>query len=180
VTDSAPAVAERAAELRRAFDRTFAEPPVGPREDFEALLGLRAGGERILVRLGEIRALLPEPTLVPLPSRAPGLLGIAGLRGAVVPVYGLGALLGQAPATERSPWILLVGAEAPLGLAFEELGAYLRAPRSQIFAAAGDACRPHVAEVARVGDVLCGIVDVRSVMRALEKRIGVRDAMKEI
>ena len=169
----------RAAELRRAFDQTFAEPARAVIEDVENLLGLHVGQDEYAVRLGEIRGLLPEQNIVPVPSPVPELLGIIGLRGSIVPVYSLGALLGYGPAPRLSPWIILVGTDAPVGMAFDEFQGHLRVTRSQIVAKGDDASRSHVRETVRVADTLRGIISIRSVVLALTARLGVIGTIKE-
>lgn len=166
---------ERAAALARAFDRSFAEPAratAGASEAVEDLLSLRAGADTYLVRLGELKGLLAKPTVVPLPSPVPELLGLAGLRGALVPVYRLAGLLGQPGAGGPPAWMLLVEADGLVGLAFDELRGYVRRERRDLTGpptTGGDGADA-VRQAARVGDALQPLIDVPALVARLKRR----------
>jgi len=121
--------------LRRAFDQSFRAPPPGEEEETEDLLQLRIGGQALAVRLSEIAGLIQGRTPVPLPAAAPGLLGLAGIRGALWPVFDLAVLLGEPPAQDPR-WLLLCGAGAPVALAFSLFEGHLRLARSVVNGAA--------------------------------------------
>ena len=55
--------------------------------------------------------------LAPYPAAAPGLLGLAGHQGQVLPLYDLQALIGRGPAGDVRWWA--IARAAPLALAFE-------------------------------------------------------------
>lgn len=159
-----------ARELRRAFDQTFAGAArAGGGEDSVSLLALRVAGDTFAVRIGEVAGLVPRQRIVPLPGPVPELLGIAGLRGGLVPVYGLGALLGYRAGGDPPPWTILVGPEL-IGLAFEAFEGYLRVARSEIATSGDPEARPHVSESARIAGRPCGIIDLRSVRGAVEEK----------
>src|SRR5215218_10100104 len=84
----------RAAELREAFDRSFAQLATSEADVVESLLGIRIGTDPYGLRLGELSGLFADKKITRLPSPVSELLGIAGFRGAVLPVYDLGMLLG--------------------------------------------------------------------------------------
>lgn len=171
---------KRAAELRREFDRAFAEPPRpdggNERED---LLALRAGADACVVRLSEIRGLLARPTIVSLPGPLPELLGLAGLRGALVPVYSLAALQGQATPRDAPGWMILVEADGLVGLAFEELLEYVRLERAEIAALPRTMPGPELRQVARVGEALRPLIDVPSLVAGLRQRVSAVGAHKQ-
>ena len=169
----------RAAELRRAFDRAFAEPTrTQADETTEAVLALRAGADACVVRLSEMRGLLARPTVVAVPGPLPELLGLAGLRGALIPVYSLAALQGQVASGEPPAWMLLVDAGGLVGLAFEELLGYVRLERREIatLPRAGEAGG---SQAARVGDVLRPLIDVPSLVASLKRRVGAVGAHRQ-
>ncbi|HEY4186517.1 MAG TPA: chemotaxis protein CheW [Polyangia bacterium] len=173
---------ERAAELAREFDHSFAEPLRVAVRDVENLLALRAGKDDCLVRLSETRGLVEKPTIVHLPSRSAELLGIAGVRGSLVPVYSLAALVGQVAPTDPPPWLLLVESDGLIGFAFEELAGYVRLDRHEIATLPPDDPRragASVAEAARVGEALRGIIGIPSLVAALKQRAGEIGARKE-
>ncbi len=85
----------RAAELRRAFDETFAAPPQTHDAALEQMLAITIQGERYAIRVSGISGLaVPKGKVLPVPSSVPELLGLTGIRGTVVPVFSLAWLLG--------------------------------------------------------------------------------------
>lgn len=173
--------AARAAELRRAFDGAFARPVRPDRGDArEDVLMLRAGADVAVVRLSQMQGLLARPNIVAVPGPQPELLGIAVLRGALVPVYSLAALQGQ-PSPEGAPsWMLLVKADGLVGLAFEEMLGYARLDQDEITALPKtDGATTVAAQTARVGDALRPLIDVPSLVEALKQRAGVVGAHRQ-
>lgn len=121
---------DRAAELRRAFDRSFAVRTRFDATPIEDFLAIRIASESYAIRCSEISGLIADKKITRVPSRAATLLGIGAFRGAVMPVYSLAALLGHAmPATPR--WIV-IAAGPPVALAFELLDGNFRISRAEI------------------------------------------------
>ena len=160
----------RAAELRRAFDQAFSEPPVGGVGEMENLLALRSGGDAYAVRLAEISAFFTDRTTVHLPSPVPEFLGVAGLRNDVVPVYGLRGLLGHAMGGEPPRWLIVARATHPVAFAFEQFDGYLRVPPSAVFESRDRPASTHVPASVRLGDGLRGVVSIASLIRTIEDR----------
>lgn len=169
----------RALELRRAFDQTFAEPARAVEEDPLHLLAIQVGGDAYALRLDEIAGLFVGRTVVSLPSPRREFLGLAGLRGDIVPVYSLGGLLGYPAASDPPRFVILARTEHTLGLAFDEFVGYLRIPRSAVLPSRGKAARAHVPEAARLAQGLRGVVSLRSIAQTLQNGIGVVDPIKE-
>jgi purine-binding chemotaxis protein CheW len=164
---------ERAAALRRAFDEAFASPAGGARAEVEDFLAIRVAGEAYAFRLAGIAGLYADRPIVPLPEAASELLGIAGLRGSLVAVYDLRALLG-APRGETPRWIALAASERTVGLAFDELEGFLHLAPADL-TAPGNTPGRHVQAVASAGGTLRSIVDVAAVVetiRGLARRDG--------
>jgi len=124
------AVAGRAVELRRAFDRTFAEPVRFDATLKEDLLAVRIDTRAFAIRLSEISGLFADKKITPVPGGHAALRGIAGFRGTIVPVYDLQILLGHS-STSTPRW-LVIAAAAPVALAFEAFEGQLRVPRDAI------------------------------------------------
>ncbi len=165
--------ASRAAELRREFDRTFLAPPREEGEEREDLLAVRLAGDPYAFRVREIAGLEVCRRVVPLPRRVAGLCGLAGLRGGLVPVYDLGALLGYPEAGETPRWLILCGRPDPVGLGVAELDGYLRVPRSALHRADGrDGGRVHLREVVRDGGVTRGMIGVPALLETINGRAG--------
>lgn len=156
-----------AEELRRRFDAAFAERPAEGRDEVVALLALRVGGEPVAIRVLETGGLVPARRIVPVPSRRPELLGISGLRGAVVPVYGLARLLGRGEEAEPR-WIVLAGGEERVGLAVAAFERHLVVPARDLRPAehATDP-RAHVREILHAAGAPRPVLSVPSLLRAI-------------
>ncbi|HYM71932.1 MAG TPA: chemotaxis protein CheW [Stellaceae bacterium] len=165
-----PRAADLAATLRGAFDRSFAEahpPDPPPSED---LLAIRVGTEPYALRLSEIAGLFADRKITPLPRRASALLGIAGFRGAIVPVYDLHVLLGDTPA-ETARW-LAMAAEAPVAFAFAAQEGHLRIPCAAIVPHRGDEpTHQNIRDFARTPDGVRPIVHLSSVIGAVRRQL---------
>ena len=163
-----------ASDLRKAFDRVFAEPPPPEAEAAADYLGIRIGGAPYAVALSEIGAVFADRKIAPLPSSAGELLGVAGVRGDIVPIFSLGALLGQG-GDDKPRWLVLArGARA--GFAFDALDGHLRIPLAAIAPAVSS--RGFVEANAVIGKQARPIVSVAALMEHLEHRAG-QSAAKE-
>ena len=162
-------LAQRAAELRRNFDRSFAVPPRSRQAASLDLLAIRLGGEPYALHLAAVSGLFAGKKFTRLPQAAPEFLGIAGFRGSVVPVYDLRVLL--ACASGAPPRWLVVASGTPVALAFDGFDGHLRLPREGIARQErSDAARPHVRELARVAGLSRPIVDLASILEAIRER----------
>jgi CheW-like domain len=112
--------AARAALLRAEFDRGFGAAPTLAVEGGAAFLAIRIGGDPFALRLGDLLGVHVDRKVVPLPSAAPTLMGIASFRGVLTPVHDLRLLLGY-PARTAARWLVRVAGRTPVGLAFEAL-----------------------------------------------------------
>jgi len=101
--------AGRAAAFREEFDHAFAGPLNIGKRNFEAWICFRSGGEKLAVRTGQIAGVARRKRIQPIPTVAPGLLGITALGGVLFPVYDLGPLLGLPVAAGTDGWFLLAG-----------------------------------------------------------------------
>ena len=75
-----PAVESKAAELRQAFDLSFALPPPQELVEVEDLLTIRVAGDPYAIRLRDIAGMVAGRKVVPVPAVTPDLLGLAGSR----------------------------------------------------------------------------------------------------
>jgi chemotaxis signal transduction protein len=155
--------------LRLSFDEAFAAPPREAGEPPERLLVLRVGGEPMFARLDGIDAVERLPRVVPLPGAPAELRGVAGLRGRLVPVYDLAVLLGGVRAGQPA-WLVLSGAEDPIGLAADGFDGQVEVPRTDLLAVPSGQARPHVSEYARLGGDLRGVIDLRSLAAGIRTR----------
>jgi purine-binding chemotaxis protein CheW len=156
-------LADRAAALRARFDRSFAEPPRGAAAATEDLLAIRLGGAPYALRLAELAGLFADRKVAPLPSAVRELLGVAGFRGAIVPVYDLRLLLG-CTATAPPRW-LVIAAQLPVGFGFDVLEGHLRVSADAIATGDGGGALVHTPEPR-------SIVALAAVLAAIARRAG--------
>jgi purine-binding chemotaxis protein CheW len=159
-------LAGRARALRSAFDRSFAEVARTQGEAFEELLTIRVAGDPYALRLAECAGLFVDRKITPLPTTAPGLLGLAGFRAALVPVYDLRALLGY-PKCDAPRWMVSVERGSVVGLAFEGFAAHERVERDALVAHGAPAQR-HVDRVARLPGGARPVLHLGSVLDVVE------------
>lgn len=160
----------KVAEMRRAFDESFAAPQRDDEQSVEHMLAVEVAGDRFAVRVADISGLtIAKGTILRVPSRAPELLGITGIRGVVVPVFSLAALLGISPAAGHPRWLVLCGGrQAPIALAIERVEGHLDIPVRQIFACEAERAHRYVNETARDGSVLRGVIDISQLVEHIK------------
>lgn len=170
MTKSAAPASGTAAELRQSFDRSFAVPSTTEIVELEDLLAIGVGNEPFAVRLVDVAGVFADKRITSLPSPVPELVGLAGFRGSVVPVYDLSALLGY-PRREATRWLLLVTTPAgPIALAFDRFDGHVRVSPDAIASGAAGERSGHVREVARAEGGARPIVHVKSVVEAIARR----------
>ncbi|HZP41987.1 MAG TPA: chemotaxis protein CheW [Candidatus Binatia bacterium] len=163
---------ERLAELRRSFDEAFARPPAEASAAVEDLLFIRVGGDPYAVRLRELTGLAPAGRIAPVPGPTPELLGLATVRGALVPTYDLTALLGYPRERDAPAWLLLCdGDKGRVALGVVHLERHGRIPAADVTTADDAARREHVSALVRSPAESAGVVDVRSLIAAIARRL---------
>jgi purine-binding chemotaxis protein CheW len=119
--------------------------------------------------VADARGLFKDRAIVPVPSPLPELLGLAGFRGSVVPVYDLRLLLGH-PQSEPPRWLVLAAGPEVVALAFEGFEGQLRVAREDVVGIGPDGAPGDVAQAVRARGVLRRLVDVPSLVEALKGR----------
>lgn len=159
-------------KLREAFDRGFAVPSTRPPADLHAVLTVRVAGVGYAIRSAEIAGIVTDRKIVPLPSPQPALLGLAGLRASLVPVYSLAVLLGQAADQDPPRWLALGRPSGgQVGFAFEELEGHAHLTSSS-FQAAGEGAGRHVRQVARFAGSARPVLSLDSMIEAIRGPAG--------
>ena len=155
-------------ELRDGFDSSFTRPPPPRQEPGDALLRLRVGGAPLAVRLGHLSGLHLMPRLVRLPGAPASVLGLAGLRGQLIAVHDLSALLGL-QSGEPARWLLLAGGARRVGLAAAGFEGQLRATSEQLRSGGGaSAAHPLLSSSVLLPDAPpLPVLDVDSLVRKL-------------
>jgi chemotaxis signal transduction protein len=161
-------------QLRSAFDETFAMPP-GSREDHESVLQIRVGSEVFAIRTSHIAGLVKSRKIVPFPSRIMELLGMAALRGSVIPVFDLAALLGIPRGGSGPLWLILLPGDTPIGLAFEAF----EGRQVPEWLADEQSARQHVRQLVRIGSAVRGVLDIPRLAEDIRRRAGITEPAKE-
>jgi chemotaxis signal transduction protein len=152
-------VKARAADLRREFDQGFAAAVAAALRNEVNLLAISLAEMPYALNLADIGSVYANKKITPIPAKAPGLLGIAGFRGVILPVYDLSVMLGL-PRIERPRWFAVV-AKADLVVAFETFDGYLRVPAQDVIANdAREGGREHVSHLLKSADGIRAVIDL--------------------
>jgi chemotaxis signal transduction protein len=166
MTDSPSGLVERVAELRSAFDRAFAVPPRADAGIKQDLLAIRVGPEPCAIRLSEVGGLFVDRRITRIPTTEAALIGIAGFRGAIVPVYSLRAVLGHS-GTEPTRWLVIATA-APVALAFDLFEGHMRVPADAVLPQQPNAqMRSLAPDFVRGADAVRPVLHLPSIIAAL-------------
>jgi len=167
-------LSDNALKLREAFDRSFTEPPPGEGAPSVDFLAVRVSGKSYAIELAEVAALVSDKQIKPLPSMRPELLGVANLRGEIVPVYGLGALLKE-PADDRPRWIAVAQHSQALAFAFDAFEGHLREPAERIAQAQSGPRARHIG-ASLSGNETRPVISLRSLIEDVESNSRASDA----
>jgi chemotaxis signal transduction protein len=164
--ETASKMAQRAAELRRAFDHSFANPPSAEEAVKQDLLAIRVAGQHFALRLSDISGLYTDKKITPVPGAAQFLLGMAGFRGAIAPIYDLQRFLGY-PAGPAPRW-LVVAAAAPVGFAFAAFDGRLRIAAAAVMPQQQHDKEGLTSGVINTDGVLRPIVEISRVLKVIQ------------
>lgn len=181
-------------EMRRRFDAVFAAPPAPRAAAIASFLGLRIGGDGFVLRIQAMSGLAAARTIVPLPGAAPAMLGLAGIRGLVVPVFSLSALMGYGSQPPR--WFALCAGQGgdTIAFSFSDFDGYMEAlvsdvraddsieprePREHRSARRPSSNRELVREVVRAQGELRGVIDLSLLVKAAYETVPAAGPMKE-
>lgn len=89
-------------------------------DDTRQRLTVRAGGARVAMAAAGVAEVIRTPRVTRVPHGPPGLLGVTHLRGLVLPVVSLGALLGDDRHTD-SKRVVVLRRDPPIGLAVDAI-----------------------------------------------------------
>jgi chemotaxis signal transduction protein len=160
-------IARRAAVLRHEFDRSFAAPSFASKSAIEDLLAIRLGAHDFALRLSEIAGLFADKKITPVPGGGVALLGIAGFRRSIVPVYDLRKLMGI-PGSSAPRW-LVIAAVSPVALAFETFEGQLRVSLDAIAAEhAQTKAHNHTQGFVQSDKILRPIIHLPSLLHAIK------------
>ena len=163
-----PKLARQAATLKKAFDAGFAEKQKPVKAGGSDLLAVRLAGESWAIPLTAIAGLHSDKKITPLPGLTPGLLGLAGFRGVLVPVYDLAARIGLAPA--QAPRWLVLAAERGIAFAFAEMDGHLRTEAGGIVPLGPQGGPPWIAGFVEAGGEKRPVLHLPAVLDLIPKR----------
>jgi purine-binding chemotaxis protein CheW len=172
-----------AAQLRQAFDRTFALPPSLASQAVEDLLTIRVAGDPYAIRLLDITEIVTERKIISVPTVTADLLGLAGIHGGIVPVFDLSSILGYGPDAGSPRWMILCGTEEPIALAFSDFEGYLRLPTSALHADESVRAQreqaKYINQVASTPDGARAVISMPLIMASIRNRISQHRPTKE-
>lgn len=96
-------------DIRKAtFDHAA---PLPSKEDTQAVwqgVGFQIGGVRLVSPIGEVSEILKMPRLAALPVVKPWMLGIANVRGRLIPIIDLHEYFDVSPTVQQAQWRVLI------------------------------------------------------------------------
>lgn len=96
-----------------------AERPRGKEKAFQALT-ISVAGEQLAIPASEVAEVIRNPAVTRVPLSPPGLLGVANLRGTVIPIVSMATLLGRTSVASTARRVVVVGKASPIGLTVDE------------------------------------------------------------
>jgi len=166
MTNTMSLMAQPASALAEAFDHAFALAPAALAPDAIDLIGIRLGGDPFAIRLAETAGVFVDRKVTPVPTAVAEFLGIAGIRGALVPVYDLAQLVGRTPA-KNVHWLVLAR-QAPIAFACDAFERQIRLAGSALAPRADTG--QHVREVATMDGMARPIIDLSSLAATVGAR----------
>lgn len=166
---------DKLGQLRRAFDRSFAEPAIQPAQTVVRLISLEVAGRPLAIETGQIAGLAKVKRIVPLPSRIPELLGIAGIRGGVVPVFSLAALL-EIESRGNPQWLALAKSETSMALAFDALTGQVEVAAPDIYPDEVEGRIAFVRMLVRIGAEVRPLLDIFRIAQEIHRKAGLADS----
>jgi purine-binding chemotaxis protein CheW len=123
---------------------------------------VRAAGEDYALPVDGVLEVTELRDIAPVPGSAPEILGVHNLRGQVIPVVDLGAMLGLDGGSERQRVVVVEGRDARLGLAVDSVVDVGGLPSPSEGAES-----EYLTGAALVDGQLVGIVDLEALLGAL-------------
>ncbi len=160
-------------ELRREFDLAFARPEEDrSRAAGMALLGVGVRDLPLALPLEALASIDAGRVVEPLPGAAPGVLGLAGLRGQLVAVFDLAALLGLPGSGPAPRWFATIRRAPSIAVAFGRFEGRFDAagPAPEVETSAPRV--PFVSHHVRDGSTVRAVVDLDAVLSSLERAAG--------
>jgi len=165
-------------EVLAEYEQRSLAHAAGVPEQIEAVglwrgIGFRIGDRHFVSSIAEVNEILTWPTLTIVPGAKSWLLGIANVRGNLVPVIDLRDFTGGGrSATSESTRVLIVRQQGgSAGLLVDEVLGQRSFSEEQLAATVGEADERYgrfVGENVRLGDVLWGLFSMATLVRSSE------------
>jgi len=144
--------------------------PVGPAGAARVCL-VSLGGESFAIDLSHVREVFKLESITPVPGMPPSLVGVANLRGTVIPIADLRPSLGvSGPATPKYAVVVQQGAQQ-VGIMIDEVPEIRTIHSDALLAEAAQeigARRPFLSGLLNIEDRLSGMVEVSRVLASVE------------
>jgi purine-binding chemotaxis protein CheW len=168
---------DRAGALRHAFDRSFAAPRAGVAAATADFLALRIAGDAYMVRLAEVGGIYVDKPITPVPGPLAELIGVAGFRGQIVPVYDLAALLGYS--AQAGPRWIVSAAAAAVAFACADFEGHFRLAADAVTARTDAARERDGSGLVRLADATVPLIHLESVIAGIRRRLPAGTASQE-
>lgn len=155
-------------KLRADFDESFSLAPIRDEARWSDFLAIQLGGDAYAIHLSQVGGLFVDRHITDLPTTMPGLLGLTGSRGSLIPVYDLRVILGY-QLVGKPRWIITVMGSTPIALGFDEFHGHMRLPLTAIAHDASHA-RRHVEQVAQHSGRAHLVLHLPSVLDGIKDR----------
>lgn len=174
-------LAMRLLAMRQQFDTSFAQPLTAGDAPTHKLLAIQAGGVQFALPLGDCASIQACPKLVALPAVPPALLGIAGVRGRLLAVYRLAALLALGHSAAPPAWLLIARADEQVAFAVDNIEAYLQVFSTEIFPSSPPAAlqQPFCTELVVHKGVTRPLLSLTALVAAVNRPTSASPAAKE-
>jgi purine-binding chemotaxis protein CheW len=162
----------RLQELRKRFDQTFARAPATEAEPLTSVLALHVGNSPFVLRTEHITGIVKLKQITPFPSSIAECIGLAGVRGLLVPVFHLAPFLNLEFPTGGAHWLVLANRESPVGLAFEDFEGQIGVSRSGLYFDENCSGLGHPRLLARIGISVRPVIEVPQIVEEIRRKAG--------
>jgi twitching motility protein PilI len=136
-------------------------------------IGFRIGERHFVSSIAEVNEILTLPALTPVPGAKSWLLGIANVRGNLVPVIDLRDFIGggRSPSADSTRVLIVRQHGGSVGLLVDEVLGQRSFSEEQLAAAVGEADEQYgrfVGENVQLGDVLWGLFSMAALARSAQ------------
>lgn len=140
------------------------------------LLLFRLGHDALLdrtelfgINVFKVREIIPMPTITAVAGSPPNMMGVVDLRGQILPVINLSAVVGCNPKSGLNILLITEYARSTQAFAVESVEDIVRLDWGQVLSAEGNASSGMVTSIARLkndgNDILAQVLDVETILR---------------